>query len=203
MLVGMPGAGKTMVAAKIAARGAFTGQKVGVITTDTQRAGGVEQLAAFTRLLKLDLVETEDRATLADGLLTQTGCCQVVIDTAGVNPFSADDVAGLSALLQAGEIEPVLVLPAGGDPQEAGEIGRIFADIGVQRLIVTRLEMTRRLGGLLSAAHTGGLAFADASLTSKVADGLTPVNPVALARILIASKEEDASAPLGVHAASI
>jgi flagellar biosynthesis protein FlhF len=126
-----------------------------------------------------------------------------VIDTAGVNPFSADDVAGLSALLQAGEIEPVLVLPAGGDPQEAGEIGRIFADIGVQRLIVTRLEMTRRLGGLLSAAHTGGLAFADASLTSKVADGLTPVNPVALARILIASKEEDASAPLGVHAASI
>ena len=203
MLVGMPGAGKTMVAAKIAARGAFTGQKVGMITTDTQRAGGVDQLAAFTRLLKLDLVETEDQATLTDGLLTQDDHGQVVIDTAGINPFSADDVASLSALLRAGEIEPVLVLPAGGDPQEAGEISRIFAEIGVRRLIVTRLEMTQRLGGLLSAAHTGGLAFADVSLTPKVADGLTPMNPVALARILIPSEEEDASAPpRGARAAS-
>lgn len=60
MLIGPPGAGKTLTIAKLATRSTPSGRKVGVITTDTARAGGIDQLAAFTKLLKLKLLAVED-----------------------------------------------------------------------------------------------------------------------------------------------
>lgn len=187
MLVGPPGAGKTLTVAKLAARATLNGRPVGVITTDTVRAGGVDQLQAFTRLLKLRLLAVEDTLALADALLVQRGVDQVLIDSAGRNPFDAADMADLGELLEAAEVEPVLVLPGGGDPVEAAEIAQSFRDLGVTRLLVTRLDMTRRLGGLLSVAHEAKMAFSDVSVTPKVAEGLTPLNPLSLARLLLPS----------------
>lgn len=187
MLVGPPGAGKTLTVAKLAARATLKGHPVGVITTDTIRAGGVEQLQAFTRLLKLRLLAVEDALALTDALDVQRGVEQVLIDSAGRNPFDAADMDDLAELLGAVEMEPVLVLPGGGDPVETAEVARCFHRLGVRRLLVTRLDMTRRLGGLLAVVHEVGLAFSDVSVTSKVAEGLTPLNPVTLARLLLPS----------------
>lgn len=187
MLVGPPGAGKTLTVAKLAARATLKGRPVGVITTDTVRAGGIDQLQAFTRLLKIRLLAVEDTLALADALLVQHGLDQVLIDSAGRNPFDHDDMADLSELLEAADVEPVLVLPGGGDPVEAAEIAQCFREMGVKRLLVTRLDMTRRLGGLLAVAHAADLAFSDVSITPKVAEGLTSLTPVSLARLLLPS----------------
>ena len=50
MLIGLPGAGKTVTTAKLAARAVMAGKKVNVISTDKVRAGGFEQLEAFTKI---------------------------------------------------------------------------------------------------------------------------------------------------------
>lgn len=71
MLIGPPGAGKTLCIAKFATKAAMSKRPVTVISTDTERAGGMEQLAAFTRLLKLNLVEIEDAYALKDMIATQ------------------------------------------------------------------------------------------------------------------------------------
>ncbi len=55
MLVGPPGSGKTITVAKLAARARLAGRPVGVITTDTVRAGAVEQLTAFTSILEVEI----------------------------------------------------------------------------------------------------------------------------------------------------
>ena len=47
ILMGAPGAGKTVTVAKLAARAVFSQRKVRVITTDTVRAGGIEQLGGL------------------------------------------------------------------------------------------------------------------------------------------------------------
>jgi len=94
----------------------------------------------------------------------------------------------LAQLIAAGDIEPILVLPAAFDSTESGEMARIFAAIGARRLIPTRLDIARRLGGLISAAHQGGLAFADAGTASQVADGLTPLTPRVLANYFMPNK---------------
>lgn len=176
MLVGPPGSGKTLAAAKIAARGVMNDLSVAVITTDIVRAGGVEQLEAFTRLLKLDLHKAKGPNELAKILKALTNTDQIIIDTPGLNPFDAAHMKELAKLVVAGDVEPVLVLPAAIDATESGEIARVFSAMGVKRLLPSRVDIARRLGGLLNAAHQGSLIFSDVSDTAQVADGLTPLS---------------------------
>ncbi len=193
ILVGPPGAGKTLASAKVAARGALSGLKVGVITTDTVRAGGVEQLAAFTRLMGIDLKKASSPKELKDVLQSMSSMDQVIIDTAGVNPFDPESIKILARLIHAAEADPTLVIPAGMDADESGEIGRVFATIGARSMIPTRVDVARRLGSLLSAAHHGGLGFAEVSNTAKVADGLSPMSAKRLTQMLM-PRIEDATA---------
>src|SRR5690606_8709243 len=96
VLVGPPGARKTLAVAKLAARGALTGQRVAVITTDTIRADGIEQLEAFTRLMKIDLKKAASPQELKARLAEVKGADQIVIDTAGVNPFDPESIKPLA-----------------------------------------------------------------------------------------------------------
>lgn len=177
MLVGPPGAGKTLAVAKQAARGVMAGLNVAVVTTDTVRAGGVEQLQAFTKVLDIDLGKAKTAADLARVLKDTANADQIIIDTTGYNPFNPAEMKDLAKLIVAGDIEPVLVLPAGMDASESGEMARVFSALGVHRLLPTRVDIARRLGGLLAAAHQGDLAFADISMTPQVAEGLHPLSP--------------------------
>lgn len=184
-LVGPPGGGKTLTVAKLAARAVFRGRPVTVITTDTVRAGSLEQLTAFTRLLKVRLVAADDPAALAAALDAQRAGEPMIIDTASRNPFDPTDRAELAEFLAAGDLEPVLVLSAGLDALEAAEIAAAFRDLGVGRMLPTRLDMTRRLGSVLSSAFVAHQSLCDAGVAPRVAEGLTPLNPVSLARILM------------------
>ncbi len=187
MLVGAPGAGKTLATAKLAARAVMADLKPAVITTDTVRAGGVEQLEAFTKLLKTPLLRAKTPADLKTRLTEAKGADLVLIDTSGCNPFDVDDMRKLAMYNEAGAIEPVLVMPAGGDPEESAEIARCFAVLGVQRMFPTRLDIARRLGGILSAAAKAGVSFTDASHTPMVAGGLMTLTPQSLANLLMPS----------------
>lgn len=193
ILVGPPGAGKTLAAAKIAARSALSGLRPSVITTDTIRAGGVEQLEAFTRLMKIDLKKAANPADLKRVIQESGKPDQIIIDTAGVNPFDPESVKLLARLIGAAECDPVLVIPAGMDADESGEMARVFATIGARVMIPTRIDVARRLGSLLSAAHHGGLSFAEVSSTAKVADGLAPMSAKRLTQLLM-PRAEDATA---------
>jgi flagellar biosynthesis protein FlhF len=187
-LVGPPGSGKTVTVAKLAARAVLANRPVNVITTDTMRAGGVDQLAAFTRILDLDLQTALDGETLADALHAArlaNSDALTLIDTGGVNPFDSNEVRELDQLLHAVEADIALVMPAGYDCEEAAEIARVFSRVGAGRLLVTRLDAARRLGSVLVAADTAKLKFGDLSVTPHVAEGLTAINPVSLARLLL------------------
>lgn len=198
MFVGPPGAGKTLAVAKQAARGVMAGLKVTVITTDTVRAGGVEQLQAFTKVLDIPLGKARTAAELARLLKESGPADQIIIDTTGYNPFDPVEMKELSKFITAGNIEPVLVLPAGMDASESGEMGRVFSALGVHRLLPTRIDIARRLGGLLAAAHMGDLSFADISNTSQVAEGLQPLSPRRLGNLFFpvaAAKTESKPKP--------
>lgn len=185
MMIGQPGAGKTLAVAKMAARGAINGLDIGVISTDTVRAGGVEQLQAFTSILRIDLQKAKDAKDLHYLVHTMQDKDQILIDTPGLNPFNAEEVRHMARLIGAVNARPVLVLPAGADAEESGEMARIFATIGATELLPSRVDIARRLGGLLAAAHSGGLSFSDFSNTPKVAEGLTPITPKTLSRLLM------------------
>jgi flagellar biosynthesis protein FlhF len=185
ILFGAPGAGKTVTVAKLAARAVFAKRKVRLITTDTIRAGGIEQLEVFARIMKLPLhiAETDRQlARLVDGCAPDE---YVLIDTPGVNPYSPRDMAEIQSFAKAVPAEPVLVLAAGGDVVDAMEQAQEFATLGITRMLVTRLDMVRRLGSILAAADAAAFAFSDCSITPAVADGLNPIDPMGLAKMLM------------------
>lgn len=186
IMVGPPGSGKTLAVAKMAARSTMDGLKVGVVSTDTMRAGGIEQLQSFTELLRIDLQKAKSPADLRSACESLTARCdQVIVDTSGLNPFDTNDVKNLAKLIGAVDARGILVLPAGTDADEAGEMARVFATIGVTEILPTRVDMARRLGSLLAAAHQGGLCFSDVSNTPKVAQGLAPLTPKSMAQLLM------------------
>jgi flagellar biosynthesis protein FlhF len=189
MLVGAPGAGKTLTAAKLATRAVLARLPVRVLTTDLMRAGAVEQLAAFTRILQvpLETIDSERQLTLA--LAGRDPAQLVIVDTAGINPYLAGDRDALAGLIGAAAAEPVLVLPAGGDLFDAVDTADIFHDLGCRRLIATRVDMARRLGSFLAVAEGSRLALAEAGIGPSVAEGLVPLGPDTLARLLLPAEE--------------
>ncbi|MDE3059722.1 MAG: GTPase [Pseudomonadota bacterium] len=183
MLVGPPGIGKTLTIAKMAASLALNHQEVTVITTDNKRAGGIEQLQAFTDILKLTLHVAAGRAELAKHLKASHG--QVLIDTAGCNPYDAGEMKELQSCAVLPGIEPVLVLPAGGDSLEAIDMVEPFMAMPIKRLLVTRSDTARRFGGVLAAAAAHELAFCNVSDSSSIREKLQPVSGALLARLLL------------------
>jgi len=185
MVVGPHGAGKSATAAKLCARARLKGGSVRLITMDTGKSGGLAQATAFAQALSADLDQAEDSEDLATKLNQGAGDRMVIIDTAGANPFNEDDLARLSRAAKATGAGMVLVLPAGGDIAESAETAMAFAGIGVDRMIATRLDTARRLGGILSAAQAGCQALTAVSSSPHIGTALRPINPVSLARLLM------------------
>lgn len=187
MLVGPAGAGKTVCTAKLAADALLHGRKVKIITTDTQKAGGVQQLDHFAQLMKQSVYTAENAQELNYHLKdTETGGTDqlVVIDTQGINPFDIDDLEQTLSLIKSVNVEPVLVMPAGLEPDDAYEIANIFQRIGAQRFILSRADAARRFSGMITAARPGGLAIAAISRSPFIADGLEAATPFLLGRLL-------------------
>jgi flagellar biosynthesis protein FlhF len=184
ILIGPPGAGKTVTAAKLAARAVLGGQTTALITTDIVRAGAVEQLAAYAKLLKLKITVADGPDALAETFATLPTGGFFVIDTPGMNPFDINGLKEISTFLEAVDAEPVLVLPAGGDAFETVETAEAFASLGASRFIVTRLDTSHRLGSLIAAADTVRLKFSEATFGPYIGDGLGPLSAKFLALAL-------------------
>jgi flagellar biosynthesis protein FlhF len=184
LLVGPPGAGKTLTVARLATRLVMAGIAPMVITADGKRAGATEQLAAYTRLLGISLIVASHPVTLGRALTRCENSAPVLVDTPGCDAFDAAQMEELTALAATARGAIVLVLPAGLDPAEATDQAQAYAAAGARMLVATRLDLARRLGGILAAASSG-LALTEAGVGPGAADGLLPITPAWLAARLM------------------
>jgi flagellar biosynthesis protein FlhF len=180
LLAGPPGAGKTLTTVRLATRLVMAVVMPLVITADDKRAGATEQLAAFTRLLGLKLLVASTPDAMARALAQRENDTPVLIDAPGGDPFDAAGMTQLRELADSARAAMALVLPAGLDPGEAADLSHAHIQVGARLLVATRLDVARRLGGVLAAAATG-LALAEAGIGPGAADGLVPLTPEMLA----------------------
>ena len=192
LFAGPPGAGKTLTVARLATRLVLAGQAPMVISADGDRAGAAEQLAAFTRLLGLMLVAAPDALTLSRAMTRRPPGLPVLIDAPGIDPFSPGAQATVASLAATAGATIALVIPAGLDPAEAADMAAAFKAAGATALVTTRLDVARRLGGVLAAA-TAGLSLAEAGIGPGAADGLVPLTPALLAGRLATAAHKKAA----------
>lgn len=184
VVIGPPGAGKTLTIARLATRLVLGGVTPMIITADGRRAGAMEQLCAFTRLLGIDLVAASHPVTLARALAGRPAHAPVLIDTPGIDAFDPAQCAEIAELLAASNGLAVQVLPAGLDVSEAADLAGAGHAMGARQLIGTRFDLARRLGGIL-AAGANGLALVEAGIGPGAADGLVALTPEFLAARLL------------------
>jgi flagellar biosynthesis protein FlhF len=140
MLVGPTGAGKTTTLAKLAAHAALVeGRRVRVITLDTFRVGGVEQMRTYTDLIGVPQTVLEHPADLAEAVDTPDDL--ILIDTAGRSPLDTGPLHELaSAIAPLAEIEVHLVVPAATSPEGIDALLRRYAALSPARLLFTKLD---------------------------------------------------------------
>jgi flagellar biosynthesis protein FlhF len=187
MLVGPCGCGKTIAVAKMAVKAKISGKRVTVITTDIKRAGAIEQLEAFTKILELDLIKVR-KPDLLKRMIEESRLSSdlILIDSPGVNPFLKSDMDLLFEMLKDTDgLEPILTLSVGQDAYETSEIAGIFRRLGCHRILSTRLDLSRRLGNVLWAAQSNGYALTDVGISPHVSEALCPLNAKSLAELLL------------------
>ncbi|MBR1777520.1 MAG: GTP-binding protein [Alphaproteobacteria bacterium] len=195
MLTGAAGVGKTVITGKLATRACLSGHRVGLISADIVRAGAAEQLVAFTNILDITLLKARSPENMQAHITALRKTCDLIfIDMPAFNPFQPSDMEYLTAYIEAADVLPVMVMPAGVDPLESMETAEAFAEAGAVYLLATRLDAARRFGGVLAAADAGRLTLCEASMSPNVTRGLSPINAVSLARLLLMSSEESDSA---------
>jgi flagellar biosynthesis protein FlhF len=187
ILVGSPGAGKTIVAAKLAAQHRLAGASVVLAATDTQTAGQMARLESFAACLDVPLVIASTPESLSDELQEASRADAFLIaDCAGCDPRGPLS-SELVRFLGIGQLQIAGVVSAACDAEEAGEIAAALAKLGATILIVTGLDLARRKGALVALACSG-LKLSQVTASPYLAEGLETLTPLALSRALLADE---------------
>ncbi len=185
LLAGCHGAGKTAVAAKLAAHARMTGRAVTLIAGDPDGAGAVARLETFAKHLDAGFSVAANAEQMADAVAKAVEAKTLaIIDTAGFDPRNAKARTAFAALGSIDGVEIVGVLSARGDAEETAETITALQALGAVRVIVTGLDIVRRLGGLLASA-TGGLGLAALTQSPFAAGALEMPTPISLARAIL------------------
>lgn len=163
-LVGPTGAGKTTTAAKLAVRrGMFGAARPGLLTIDTYRVGGMEQLATYAELADVPFEVVYDAKEVDAAMKRLSQACDVVlVDTPGRSPASAELTERWRSLLDTIAPDEVhLVLPASLRADLAVDIGRAYrgtrAHCGATHVLLSKLDEVPRETGVTDLALSLGM----------------------------------------------
>ena len=178
MMVGPTGVGKTTTIAKLAARYAYklgANYKVGIITLDSFRVGAIEQLNAYTNIMRLPLEIVKKPEDLVEALLRLKDCNYIFIDTAGSSQYDVDKIELINEYQEKVEempIEKVLVLPANVKQTDLQEIYNNYSRLNIDAFTFTKLDETISFGNLISFAHKTKKSITYFSVGQNVPDDL-------------------------------
>lgn len=161
ILGGSPGVGKSICSAKLACEALIMGKPVELLTTDVLKAGAVQQTKVYADALGIPMESFDSAAKLHGYIQSRDPKTLFIIDTAGVNPFQREDFNSLVEIVLTLRKLPILVFPANLDAYEAIDHLEAFKALGARQLLITRGDMTKRWGAVLSC-----LALSDISLAA-------------------------------------
>jgi flagellar biosynthesis protein FlhF len=160
VFVGPSGAGKTTTLVKLALRfGLRARLPLQLLSLDTLRIGGCEQLASYARIAGIPCQALHTPAALEQAFTEFGGKKLMLIDTPGFSPADGAQIRSLAARLSCHRdlVETHLVLPATAQPRVQFATIERFANFTPAKLLFTHLDETESAGPLLETALRAGL----------------------------------------------
>jgi flagellar biosynthesis protein FlhF len=176
MLVGPPGSGKSSAAARLAFNYNLEEDlQVSLVTTDTFRADSKHQLSSLANVIGCSFTATSSPQELADLMKTiKEGL--VVIDTSGTS--CQQDMEELVSLIGAANPHEVhLVIPADIPASDLEDYIQKYPEIGIDRVLVTKLDQTIYRGGIIGIAAKLGAKFSFESSSRDLPGEFNLFNP--------------------------
>lgn len=195
-LIGATGVGKTTTAAKLAAQCVkqFGAGSVGLITLDTYRVSGYEQLRAFGRMLGVVAHQAQDRAALKDLLNLLTGKRMVIIDTAGLGQRD-QRVQDMLDLLDMPSVKKTLVLNAGSHGDTLDEVLTTFKASKLHGVVLSKVDEAVKLGPALDALIRHGVTLRGVANGQRVPEDWQNPDAAALVRQSMVTQGKSAYDP--------
>jgi flagellar biosynthesis protein FlhF len=199
-LIGATGVGKTTTAAKLAAQCVkqYGTGSVGLITLDTYRVSGYEQLRAYGRLLGVVAHLAHDRAALKDLLNLLSGKRMVVIDTAGLGQRD-QRIQELHDLLDMPKMKKVMVLNAGSHGDTIDDVLTAFKGNGLHGAVLAKVDEAVKLGPALDALIRHQTVLRGVANGQRVPEDWQDADPAALVRQAVGSDTRSAHDPLSTE----
>lgn len=187
-LVGPGGAGKTTSLMKLALHDrAFGDRRVGILSLDSYRVGGIEEIRTYSEVTELPLEVVHHPEEVAGALDRFRDLDVILVDTPGRPGEKGDGIPGWQEILDAIDPDEVhLVLSGGVRPSVAREQRMRFDPCGITHMLLTHLDELPEDGGLLEVAEAIRLPARWVTGGSSVPGSLFP----GAARILEASGVE-------------
>jgi flagellar biosynthesis protein FlhF len=179
VLHGPTGAGKTLLACKLAAQyGLAAGlDKVAIVSTDDQRLGAQQQLKVFGSLLGISVYSCRNPDDLLACVARLEDQELVLIDTPGGDGRDAFLRELINRLAEIDcPVDPYLVLSASTDYLTLNRILSSLSDIDVSGCVLTKLDEAAALGPIVSAVVEANMPVAYLSAGQQIPDDLeTPL----------------------------
>jgi flagellar biosynthesis protein FlhF len=154
-LMGPTGAGKTTTTAKLAARFVVRhgAEKLALLTTDSYRIGGHEQLRIYGKILGVTVHAVRDAADLRLALTELRNKHTVLIDTVGMSQRDQAVAEQVEMLCQAGKpIKRLLLLNATSHGDTLDEVVQAYQSRGLDGCILSKVDEAASLGPALDCA---------------------------------------------------
>jgi flagellar biosynthesis protein FlhF len=195
-LIGATGVGKTTTAAKLAAQCVkqFGAGSVGLVTLDTYRVSGYEQLRAFGRMLGVVAHQAQDRAALKDLLNLLSGKRMVIIDTAGLGQRD-QRVQDMLDLLDMPSVKKTLVLNAGSQGDTLDEVLTTFKSSKLHGVVLSKVDEAVKLGPALDALIRHGVTLRGVANGQRVPEDWQNADAGALVRQSMVTQGKSAYDP--------
>ncbi|MBM83263.1 MAG: flagellar biosynthesis protein FlhF [Planctomycetaceae bacterium] len=186
-LVGPTGVGKTTTIAKLAANFRLRdGIKMGLVTVDTYRIAAVEQLRTYAEIIDLPMKVVTNPLEMRRAIDELSGLDLVLIDTAGRSPRDELQIQELKSLLAEADVDEVhLVLSMTSSIRSIQATAEKFEAANTTSLILTKLDETAGMGGLLSVSRHVPLPISYLTTGQDVPDDIEPSNASRIARLIL------------------
>ncbi|MFB6305300.1 MAG: signal recognition particle protein Srp54 [Haloferacaceae archaeon] len=165
LLAGLQGSGKTTTAAKMAWWFSKKGLRPAVVQTDTFRPGAYDQAEEMARRAEVDFYgdpDADDPVQIArDGLEATADADVHIVDTAGRHALEEDLIDEIEDIEAAVDPDRSLLVLDAAIGQGAKEQAQQFDEsIGIDGVVITKLDGTAKGGGALTAVDETGSSIA-------------------------------------------